>query len=347
MKKLLSTILSLIFTISAFSQGEYNYVQLWKFNRNSHMSVRPTAVANTTVKFETTNLKNGKKRIWKETFDDNGMLIKSVKINDGEEQIAYSNVFDENKKLVNSKKYKKSGEVHYEAQIERNTDGKYREVRQLKNGKLKNKQTFNFNSGGCLESSKYYKSNDKLKNIWQYEYYTDCDKKRTILLNGNGKVKQQWTYDCKKEGEQLTKKNDVTQICKWEESDDEHIIKIYQSFDEKGKVYKTVSKYRSSDTAIVSTKKYNGDDELVYENTYQFDRTKPLTYTYYRNGKEKWGYKYTYDQDKQTSYTSYKNGEQRSKSVYEYQPNGLLLATKYFRKDGELYSTTSYKYNSN
>ena len=281
MKKLLSITLSLIFVSALFAQSEFNYVNLWEYYHGSRLDVKPEAVANTTVTYITSNSKGEKKWEWKEKFNKNGKIVAAIKVNDGEDRVMYSNIYDANKKLENSKIFRKNGKLKKEIKIERTAEGKYKKVSQFKKEKLKKIRTYEYNISDCVESSKYLKGSGKLKNSWLYEYYSECDKKKTTLLKANGKVVKEWTYACKKEGEQLTKKDDVTQICQWEETDDKHLIMIHQSFDEKGKVVKVVNKYRAADTAIFSVKVYNGEDQLKTESTFNYDYSSPLTYKFF------------------------------------------------------------------
>ena len=155
---------------------------------------------------------------------------------------------------------------------------------------------------------------------------------------------KKWTYDCKKEGEELIKKKDVKQICSWEETDDKHLIKVQQTFDEKGNVVKMISKYRSSDTSLVFYKRYNSDNELTFESVYDPDIKRQLYYKSYKNGKVKSQTNYKYDGVKVVSYTWSRKGKVKYKTQYEYGHDSQLVAMKSYKNEDKVTRITSISY---
>ena len=131
------------------------------------------------------------------------------------------------------------------------------------------------------------------------------------------------------------KKKDETQICKWEESTDNFLIKVYQRFDEKGKIRKYVQKYTLKDTSLIETKLYDENDVLLSASNYEPRNRRMTEYTLYKKGEET--YKYTYQYDEQNLIYSSKEykGEFRSKSVFEYNEH-LLNSIKEFDKDNQV-----------
>jgi len=346
MKRTLLIAIAIATSTISTAQVEYNYINLWAFKDYYAVIVKTQEVKDATVDITTTKLKNGKQRFARKKYDKHGNLVEYANIKDGKAILNLKNEFNEDNKLINCKGYTRKGSIKHEVDIKRNNLGKYETVQEFgRNNKLKWTKEWIYTVNDCIEKSLHKNGKGKLKNTWLYEYYAKCDKKKSVLLKGNGKIKKVWTYDCKQEGEELIKKKDVTQICKWEETDDEYLIKTTQSLDGRGKIYSMVYKYRAIDTAVVNYKKLDGNKELVYEYFYDFDYEKPLGYTYYKKGKAKWGNKYTYLNNKIVSFQFLRKGEVSSEIKYKYNSENVLTDMKTFKKDGELSSTTAFTYN--
>ena len=131
----------------------------------------------------------------------------------------------------------------------------------------------------------------------------------------------------------MTKKKDVSQVCRWEETDDKHLIKVQQTFDENGKVVKMVSKYRGADTSLMSYKKYNSDNELTYESIFNPDIAKQLYHKSYKNGRVRYQTIYKYDGENLVNYAWYKRAKMKYNTAYEYDQESQLVAMKSFQKD--------------
>ena len=253
--------------------------------------------------------------------------------------------YNVNGKVVNRKNYK-NGELKSENKISRDKQDRQISYSSFKRNKLKTKSNWEYRKNEkCLDNSVLYKNDGAtLKKKWTYEYYGECEKKQSTLTNSKGKVLKKWTYECKKEGQELIKKKDENQICAWEETDDAHLIKVQQTFDEKGKVIKMVSKYRSADTSLASYKRYNSNNELIYESGHNPDIKKQLYYKSYRKGKLKYQTIYKYDSENLISYAWYRNGKIRNNTKYEYNKHNLLVAMKSFRNEEKVSRITSISY---
>ncbi|MBL4707599.1 MAG: hypothetical protein JKY48_04070 [Flavobacteriales bacterium] len=344
MKNLLTGVLAFL-TITSFAQGEYNYESTWWLRHNKSIVYNVPGVKNKTVDITTTRIKNEKKLHYKKQYDSNGNLTKYSKVIKGKELTLSQNSYDDRGNVLHVKQFKENGKPKEELKIERNTEGKKLKLERYQRGKLKYTKNWNYKPEGCIEMSTTHKSNGKLSYKWIYEYYSECDKKRSVLLKANGKVKKEWTYDCKQEGEQLEKKKDVTQVCKWEEVDGDYLVKVYQSLNGKGKTYKTVSTYRSSDTAIVKVQRYNDKEELTSTYTYDFSYKKPLAYAYYRKGKPRYETIYTYENGSISSYLSKRKSKVTHKAIYVYNEDNQLTQMKSFKKGEELSRITEISYN--
>lgn len=344
MKNILVT-LFLFSATTSYAQSEYNYENTWTQRRNSAIVFNVPGVKNKEVDIVTKNVKRNKEWHFKKQYDRNGKLIKYSKFSKGEEIVLNENFYDDEGGVLNTREFKKTGKLKEELKIERNQEGKQVKSEKFKNGKKVSTKVWNYRPAGCVEMSTMHKANGDLKYKWMYEYYTECDKKRSVLLKPNGKVKKEWTYDCKQEGEQLEKKKDMTQICKWEELDGNYIVKVYQSLNDKGETYKMVSTFRSSDTAIVKVESYNGKEELERVYTYDFSYERPLTHKSFKKGKVKYETVYTYENGNIASYTSKRNSKVIYNSTYEYNEDNLLTEMKSFGKGGELSRITAVNYN--
>jgi hypothetical protein len=220
------------------------------------------------IKRTTVSKKN--KTILTEKFDSKGRILfsqtegkkitsKAVEYNEKD----YPILFKENK----------NGKVSYESQVTFDNQNRMIEKSATgKNGKFISRTVMTYGDGDCpITTDNYFKKKDNYSSRWVNTYYSACDKKSTVLYNKKGKIKKTWTYDCKQEGELLTPKKDVTQICKWDEENDKYFIKVTQDFDEKGKIRKKVQKYYKADTSIAETAFYNGSGIITYRFTVSYD----------------------------------------------------------------------------
>ncbi|MCB0482398.1 MAG: hypothetical protein KDC83_13300, partial [Flavobacteriales bacterium] len=196
---------------------------------------------------------------------------------------------------------------------------------------------WNYNEGGCLLSFEMRKGKQqKLRRKWVHTYYNGCDRKSSTAYNGSGKVLQTWSYDCKSEGEKLNPKKNETQICRWESVSQEYLIKVYQTFDENGRIIRTVSKYSIQDTLPLEQKEYNEKDELLRHFVCDKSYDKPLMSGSYRHGKEMYRYDYQYDGETMISWTHSWHGKIRSTIKLDYNRQGNLVLHKWTKRKGKL-----------
>jgi len=334
------------------AQVEHNYVYT-NFSTQlapSYHSKVPDGV--TSITLSTENFKTGlfglggnKTASFKNTYNSEGLLLTSNMLKDGDFQLTKKNEYNEDGKLLKLEVYNKNGKLNSAITIKRNSDNEYLEYAFFSgNKKLRYFKTWSYNEDGNAKESNHFKGkNKKLKKKWVYEYYEDGQKKQSTLYNSKGKVKQIWSYECKQEGEELSPKKDVSQICKWEESDGKYLLKITQSLNEKGKRYKSVYKYNIADTSLVEAKYFNDENKLYSMGTYDSSMKKPLSLISYKNGNILSETIFKYEKDRLISYSySYKN--KTTKREYEYADNKLALL-KTYNKHGELAKTTTYQYN--
>lgn len=346
MKILAITILTSL-SFGLFAQSEYNYMNwYYGYYDNYFLGQNIFSPKDGTVELTETNLKNNKVKKFVRKYNEEGKLLTYGKYVEGSIQPYVENKYDAEGHKLEFQSYKK-GKLKKQLLYTRNEEGKMLNVKHLSGkGKLQRAGNWSYTEDGCVKSSTLLKSDgETIKRIWEYAYYEECKKSKSTLKKGNGKLIKEWTYDCKEEGEVLQKKKDVTQVCKWEEVDKDYLIKVTQTFSEKGKIIKNVAKYRSSDTSIVSSKRYNHKEELVAEYTYDHDFKKPLKNTYYKNGAVRSSRTYSYDGDKLIGRVYQRKGKQRSKITYEYDSDDRLTAYQRYEKEGELSKKITLQYN--
>jgi len=341
-----------------FAQAEYNHVYSYTSSELAPYYYSEVPEGVTSISIKTEKFKGGlfglggnKSSTYKYTYDENGLLLTSNMLSDGDFQRTKKNKYNADGKLVFQELYKRNGKLQSTTKIKRNSANEYLEYTSLKGeNELQFIKTWTYNEEGKVKESKHLKGkNKKLDRMWVYEYYEDGQKKTSTLYNGKGKIKQVWTYECKAEGEELNPKKDVKQICKYEESDGNFLLMVTESLNEKGKRYKLVSKYKSADTSLVEMKYYNNKNELYLLSTYDGSMRKPLSTVFYRKGEVfyTWVYKYENDRLVYRSLTRKNiltNKSKSTRSEYEY-INDKLTAFKSYDKHGELAITTTYEYN--
>ncbi|HLP10889.1 MAG TPA: hypothetical protein VK177_03095 [Flavobacteriales bacterium] len=256
-------------------------------------------------------------------FDENGRPVEMLYTDKkGILRKGITMVYDQNGQKTHIELYRKSV-LRHKTSFTYASKGKYSEIINTnKDGEINWKSTWTYNADGCVTESAKFKKGTKLKRRWTYEYYDKCKLARSFLYNGRGKLKNTWSYDCKEEGQKLEKKKNEIQVCYWEQSSIDYITKVAQTFDEKGKLVKYVSKFTAKDTLPVEHTTYDEKDRLVTRYTYN----------------KSW--------DLQTSRSRYKkNGKQLWEVTYEYMNDSLLVREISTRK-GKIDERTEYAYNS-
>lgn len=275
--------------------------------------------------------------------------------NEERELTSYSRIKEDGKK-VPIRKYEYLPERHFKTFVyKKNGDLKYwREKKYIDKNKplymmqynadneLESKRAWTYNEENCLQGSIWEKRAGKIKRRWAYDYYEACKKSETRLYNGKDKLLKAWNYDCKEEGEQMQVKKKTMQYCKWDEATKDYLLKISQSFDEKGRLRKYVYKYDIKDTSIIERTTYNGDDEILYAATYDHSYDYPLITTSYRNGKEHWKWVYQYENERLIAEMCYKKGKEWSNAIQKYEDDQLVFRS--YTQKGELWSKHEYKY---
>ncbi len=336
MKSFFLTIFLALLSLTCFSQkSEMNYYYDWYMLDALYVPIQYYP-SKDVKEIRFTQIKSEKEKKYVKKYNKDGHVSYYARIDeDGKEIPVYDFEFNDFGQVISSKAFKKGKLKHTITETyEANGGGRTSLEKVDSKGRLKLRNTWEYKSTDCLSSSVRYKGNGKAHRKWIYSYYEGCDKEKTELYNGEGKLLKTWSYACKEEGEILTKKKDTVQTCKWEESDGEYLLKIYQTLDEKGKVRKHIAKYTLTDTLIVERKTYDGDDNLLYESKYDKAYNKLTKYIFYRKGIKRSENNYTYDGNLLVVQEQYFKGKLRSKSTYQYQ-DSLLVKMKQLGKNGK------------
>ena len=348
MKKLILSIILLLVSGAGISQNlpQYNKAYFTGYSTFSHLPVRhqiKKAVPQITYKIE--NIQKGTSKRYVKLFDANGNMT-SLKGYDAKDRL----ISEIKAEYTNGKMQ------HYSTYIRNrleksmtytwNADRKMTlmEERNRKN-KVVNKNTWNYNTDNCLASSiDYKKGTEKIDFAWFYTYHSACNKSKSVLKNGKGEVLKTWTYAQKYASDSVKTKQKKNSTNKWEEVDQIYLIYVNQSFDEKGKVIKNITKLNKSDSSMVEYKRFNFKEELIFHATYLNSRKRPLKVLTFKNNKILNLNIYEYENDLLISHeTSYRNKYKRT-TKYKYNADDNLISLKVFNKNEQLISYTSITY---
>ncbi len=349
------TILALCLALTQFSHAQSEYNPAWdsdfaQFNFTP-INYTPTQKVNK-ITFEEINLRNNKTTTHVRNYNNMGKVVSYLQISPKKDTLIIGiQEYTNDGKMKLGRKFKKHVLT---VASESNYDEKGRITKWVKTDghkKVISCNTWKWNqSGNITESVEYKKDTTKIKNRWVYDY-VDNKKTGTTLYDRKGKILKIWSYQCNQEGEKLEKKEKVTQICRWNQSDEKYIIKSTRSFDEKGKIQKNVYKYNIKDSTIAEHTIYNEKDSLVYRCIYDRSWDKPLVASSYdKKGRKSFEQIHTYENGQISSYAYYTQGKTAMKAImrveYIYNKQGLLAEQHFFNRKGKHYRTIKLTYDS-
>lgn len=351
MKHLFLFVLALCLTKLLYSQNEYNSSWDSDFNQINYSPIPYTPTLNVNkITFDEIDIKKNKVKKHVKYYNSKRKVVSCFIINEKNDTLLLGiQDYTAEGKIKSGQKFKKN--VMIVSSIT-DYDDKGRMTKWVKtkgNRKIVACNTWKWNEKGFMtESVSYRRDTTKIKHKWVYDY-TDDKRSMSTLYNGKGKVVKIWSYQCNQEGEKLEKKENVTQICKWNKTDDKYLIKTWRSFDEKGKIKKDVYKYNSTDSSIVEHRIYNEKDTLVFLATYDNSWEKPLTVASYdKKGKKSYEQTTTYQNNKKVSYSfalSRKKGMKKVMSInYVYDNQGMLAEERFIDSEGKHYKTVKLTY---
>ena len=323
MKKLILSVLLLASTCS-YAQKESNWDWDWDFNQSTYTPILYTPKEHVNEINFTVQKKNGKFENYQKTFNPDGKLLTLSTYDKNDNKIPVVEYkYDANNWVTSSKSYKK-GKLKKQVFITRLNKRKPLEIikKDAKN-QIIYKKKWEYDSDQCVTRSEQYKKQNKLYRVWEYDYFSPCDKSKSTLKNGKSKVLHTWNYDCKKEGEKTVQKNEL-QVCKYEETSKEYLTKVKEKTNSKGEVFRTIQKFTIKDTLLLESKSLDAEGRLTHLTTFDKDVTKPLVSKNYRKGKLRYGYEYTYVDGNVTSKKLYFKGEIRYTYTYQYKDNKMV-----------------------
>ena len=311
--------------LNSFAQSEYNWNWDWDFDKTVYQPIKYSPpIGSNTVVFTSVN-KKGKIKKYKKTYNSGGNLLAYFEQDKSENFVPVVEYTYDSENLIKSSKSYKKGKLENTVVKTRLAKGKPLEVKKTNSkNELISHSTWKYNEDNCVIASNRYKKGDKLYYSWEYEYRGGCEKAKTTLKNKSGKVVQVWSYDCKEEGQVLEKRKDEVQVCKWDETNKDYLIRINETFNEKGEVRKTVRKFTLGDTLIVESSVYDVKGILVRHSTYDKGYSKPLLVENFKNGKAWYSNKYIYTDNNLTSHSNFRKGKRRYKFTYTYENNRLV-----------------------
>ena len=334
--KNLSLITLLLFTSTLFGQYTMFYGYEWETDYLRYRPIQYSPVKNVDQISFTINKRGKEKGTAIKKFNKDGYVTEFTEFKNGKEEESITLAYNENNKIQEIKHLNK-GEVKRKTVFQHKDDKKpLSVVRYNRKNKIDSKDIWTYSKDDCLLEYALYKNDEKIWQRYVHEYRANCELSKTTQYNGRNKAKHVWTYDCKQEGEQLTKKKDTDQVCRWEEISPGILTKVYQTFDEKGRTIKNVSKYTLADTLILERTQYDKNDKLMFKGTYDKDFKKPLVHESFKKGKLRYRWENRYENDLIVFRSYYSRGKQQRRSEYIYNDENLLAEYNYFGSKGEL-----------
>jgi len=336
--------LSLVLIISNLSKAqnnsERNYITYHNSNSHSDDFYFLPDMKNKTIEYSVEDVKKGKSKKFERSYNSAGRLIAFYAFKDGEKLALELSKYNEQNRLINKKVFKRNT-IKHEVKVILEDETNLKSMIELKKGNEIARKNWQYNEDGCTLASTWHKRG-KLKRQWTYEYYYKCDRKKSTLMNGKGKIINEWTYDCNSEGEILEKKKDITQVCKWEEVDETLIKHVRQTIDDKGRASKNVYTHRRSDTALISVLNYDENDKLQSEFLYDPENKGRVNSYKFFNSKGKcfWSQGFDYEGGKLVK-VSKKFGNRYIQVNYIYNEEDQLAKIEFHKdSEGNIYKNT-------
>lgn len=320
----------------------YNQYDVYSNSRNNYLKTKSNIKSHT----NTVSTEKGIRYTTIKEYNRDGYLTKMEKKGKKHEtKYTYKWEYQENNLLKKRMKYNKKGKLVSTLSFFWNTSDKITEkIGQNKKGDTTFRNTWTYTEANKIKENTDFKGKgNKIRKQWKYIYDDKDQLLQTQLFSRKGKVKHIWSYDCHEEGALLDKQKNKTQICQWSEDKGKYLIKTYQSFDEDGKINKSVYTYTKEDTVRVEYKRYNSKSELVNHTLYN-ENGFISDQKYFKKGKVVNQHVYTYAGKKYETLKYYTKGRFQMEYKYSYDDKGNLHLIKYYDKKNILKSTTTNTY---
>jgi antitoxin component YwqK of YwqJK toxin-antitoxin module len=208
-------------------------------------------------------------------------------------------------------------------------------------GKLRSTYTLAYNQNKKVTSSKLTK-NKKIYEI-QNSYNEENKLLKTVYLINN-KIKKEWIYECKPEGQLVASKTEeLSSFCTYKEESADGSYTTFTRTLREGKPYLNKQIF-NKDSVLVTSKTYLKDTILVWEKT-KINNVETFI-NYKKSGKFTYKQIVTYDNNGNVlcrEFINRKKGPSYSKRVFELNSNGTTQKESFYNK-GKLQRTVNYDY---
>ena len=211
----------------------------------------------------------------------------------------------------------------------------------FKNGKKTSSFGLTYNENKKIVQSKLTRK----KTIFEIQNnYNEFNKLIKTVYLINGKIKKQWIYECKPEGQIVASKTEeLSSFCTYKEESADGSYATFTRTLRHGKPYLNKLVF-SKDSILISSKTFLNDTILQWERT-KIDNIE-TTINYKKSGKFTYKQILTYNQDGNVlcrEFINKRRGPSLSKRVFELNANGTTnIETVYHR--GKLQKTVNYEY---
>jgi len=293
---------------------------------------------------------NNKKGKLKQQFvfaysPENLLLSKSLLNGKGKELLKNTYAYNSDSLIIETVNYKK------EKEVKKNTIAynKYHEITEhifYKRGKIKAKTTSEYDSTRIVQSKYFKNGSSDYKWKWVYTYYDKKSRKSSMIYKSGDKLKYTWNYDCKPEGELLSKHKDSSLICLRTEFDkDSNKTYINREFNELGKPRKVVTVF-SKQKKVIEYDVYHGSN--IPDFSFKYNKiTGEIEQQIFYNfkGNERWKISNTFDSNNNiVEEDGYRKGVLNFKSIRLYNARNLITGETNFNKQNEVENTTKFEY---
>ena len=208
-------------------------------------------------------------------------------------------------------------------------------------GKLRSTYTLAYNQNKKVTSSKLTR---KKKTYEIQNSYNDEHKLTKTIFLINGKIKKQWIYECKPEGEIVASKTEeLSSFCTYREESADGSYATFTRTLRDGKPYLNKQIF-NKDSVLVTSKTYLKDTILVWEKT-KINNIETFI-NYKKSGKFTYKQIVTYNDAGNIicrEFINNKKGPSYSKRVFDLNPDGTTKNEVYYYK-GKLQKTINYEY---
>lgn len=211
----------------------------------------------------------------------------------------------------------------------------------IKNGKIGSTYSLAYNANKKVTETKLSK---KKKTYEIKNSYNDENKLVKTVYLINSKIKKEWIYECKPEGQLVASKTEeLSSYCTYKEESADGSYTTFTRTLRDGKPYLNKQIF-NKDSVLVTSKTFLNDTILVWEKT-KIDNVETFI-NYKKSGKFTYKQIITYDADGNVlcrEYINRKKGPSSSKRVFELNSNGTTNKETVYSK-GKLQRTINYEY---